>query len=57
MFAFNPLTRILEGFRAALFGGEFDWFAVGVSVALTMILMVLSVFIFKRMENDFADLI
>lgn len=57
VFAFNPLTGILEGFRAALFGGELDWFAVGVSVALTMILMVLSVFIFKRMENDFADLI
>ncbi|MDQ3063475.1 MAG: ABC transporter permease [Acidobacteriota bacterium] len=57
VFAFNPLTGILEGFRAALFGGEFDWFAVGVSVATTMILMVLSVFIFKRMEDDFADLI
>jgi len=57
VFAFNPLTGILEGFRAALFGSKFDWFAVGVSVALTMILMVLSVFIFKRMENDFADLI
>jgi len=55
--ALNPLTGILEGFRAALFGSTFDWFAVGVSVALTMILMVLSVFIFKRMENDFADLI
>jgi lipopolysaccharide transport system permease protein len=57
VFAFNPLTGILEGFRAALFGGEFDWFAVGVSVATTMILMVLSVFVFKRMEDDFADLI
>ncbi len=57
VFALNPLTGILEGFRAALFGGEFDWFAVGVSVAMTMILMVLSVFIFKRMEDDFADLI
>jgi lipopolysaccharide transport system permease protein len=57
VFALNPLTGILEGFRAALFGGEFDWFAVGVSVAMTMILMVLSVFVFKRMEDDFADLI
>lgn len=57
VFALNPLTGILEGFRAALFGGEFDWFAVGVSVAMTMILMVLSVFVFKRTEDDFADLI
>lgn len=57
VFAFNPLVGILEGLRAALFGGEFDWFAVGVSVALTFFLMFLSLFVFKRMEDDFADLI
>ena len=57
VFAFNPLTGILEGFRAALFGSEFDWFAVGVSVVLIFILALLSLFVFKRMEDDFADLI
>ncbi len=57
VFAFNPLTGILEGFRAALFGGEFDWFAIGVAIVLTVSLMFLSLFVFKRMEDDFADLI
>jgi len=57
LFAFNPLTGILEGFRAALFGSEFDWFAIGISVVLTFVLMFLSLFVFKRMEDDFADLI
>ena len=57
VFAFNPLTGILEGFRAALFGGEFDWFAIGVSIALIFILALFSLFVFKRMEDDFADLI
>ncbi len=57
VFALNPLIGILEGFRHALFGGEFDWFAVSVSVVMAMILMVLSVFVFKRMEDDFAGLI
>jgi len=57
VFAFNPLTGILEGFRAALFGGEFDWFAIGISVILIFILALLSLFVFKRMEDDFADLI
>lgn len=56
-FSLNPLTGILEGFRAALFGGQFDWFAIGVSVVSTFILMLLSLFVFKRMEDDFADLI
>jgi lipopolysaccharide transport system permease protein len=55
--AFNPLTGILQGFRAALFGGNFDWFAIGVSTAMTIVLMLVSLFVFKRMEDDFADLI
>ena len=57
VFSLNPLTGILEGFRAALFGTQFDWFAVGVSVVLTFILALASLFVFKRMEDDFADLI
>ena len=57
LLAFNPLTGILEGFRAALFGSEFDWFAVGISIVLTFTLLFLSLFVFKRMEDDFADLI
>ena len=57
VFAFNPLTGILEGFRAALFGGDFDWFAVGISIFSTVCLAILSIFVFKRMEDDFADLI
>ncbi len=57
VFAFNPLTGILQGFRASLFGTEFDWFSIGISVVLTFFLMLLALFIFKRMEDDFADLI
>lgn len=56
-FAFNPLTGILEGFRASLFGGEFDWFAVGISIVLTIAALLISLFVFKRMEDDFADVI
>jgi lipopolysaccharide transport system permease protein len=55
--AFNPLTGILQGFRASLFGGNFDWFAIGISATMTIVLMLVSLFVFKRMEDDFADLI
>jgi lipopolysaccharide transport system permease protein len=55
--AFNPLTGILQGFRAALFGEKFDWFAIGIAAAMTIVVMLLSLFVFKRMEDDFADLI
>jgi lipopolysaccharide transport system permease protein len=55
--AFNPLTGILQGFRAALFSEKFDWFSIGISAAMIVFLMSLSLFVFKRMEDDFADLI
>ncbi len=57
LFALNPLTGILQGFRASLFGGDFDWFAIGISMISTFALAVVSFFVFKRMEDDFADLI
>lgn len=57
IFAINPLVGILEGFRASLFGKAFDWQVIGVSGASTLVLVLISLFVFKRMEDDFADLI
>ena len=57
IFAINPLTGILEGFRAALFGTRFDWTIIAVSCASILVLLLFSLFVFKRMEDDFADLI
>jgi lipopolysaccharide transport system permease protein len=55
--AFNPLTGILQGFRAALFGERFDWLTIAISTAMIIALTLLALFVFKRMEDDFADLI
>jgi lipopolysaccharide transport system permease protein len=57
VFALNPLTGILEGFRSTLFGLPFDWQLIGVSCASLAVLTLLSFFIFKKMEDKFADLI
>ncbi|HLM02649.1 MAG TPA: ABC transporter permease [Pyrinomonadaceae bacterium] len=57
LFAANPMSGILEGFRASLFGTRFDWTLIGISFVLTLVLMLVSVLVFKRMEDDFADLI
>ena len=57
VFALNPLTGILEGFRSALFGLPFDWQVIGISSASLAVLTILSLFIFKKMEDKFADLI
>lgn len=55
-FALNPLTGILEGFRAAFLGGTaavFPMLAVAGAVALTA--LVSGAFFFRRVEKDFAD--
>ena len=57
IFAVNPLVGILEGFRSALFGTPFDWTVIGVSTVSVIVLLLVSLFIFKQMEDDFADLI
>lgn len=57
VFALNPLVGILEGFRGALFGTPFDWTVIAISSASAIALLLFSLFVFKRMEDDFADLI
>ena len=55
--AFNPVTGIIEGFRSAFFGKPFDWFALGISVVMTLVVLVYATFAFSRMEDEFADVI
>jgi len=57
LFAINPLTGILDGFRSALFATPFNWPVIGVSAASALVVTLISLFIFKRMEDDFADVI
>lgn len=57
VFAANPLTGIIEGMRSALFGTAFDWEVIAVSLVSTGVFMLLALFVFKQMEDDFADLI
>lgn len=57
IFAINPLVGILEGFRSALFGTPFDWPLIAISAVSTLILLVVSFTIFKRLEDEFADTI
>ena len=56
-FAMNPLTGIIEGFRAALVGRAINWTIVLVAAALTMLLFAYAVHAFKTVEKTFADII
>ncbi|MDR6970073.1 ABC-2 type transport system permease protein [Leifsonia shinshuensis] len=50
--AFNPLTGIFSLYRAAFFPEELDWFLVGVSAAMSLVLLAIGWGVFKRFERD-----
>ena len=54
---FNPMSGIIEGYRSALFGLPFDWRALGVAAAITIVVLVYSIYSFARVERSFADII
>lgn len=56
-FAVNPLTGIIDGLRSSLFGLPFDWPVIGISCLSIAVCLIVSVSVFKRMEDDFADLV
>jgi len=57
VFAINPMTGILDGFRASMFGTPFDWQVIGVSSISITVIAVVSLLVFKWMEDDFADIV
>ena len=57
VYALNPLVGVVDGFRAALFGGTFDLFALSVSAAFTLALLAYATYTFRRVECSVADVI
>ena len=57
LLSLNPMTGIIEGYRASLLGRSFNWSALAVSAAITLALLIYSSYAFHRMEKDFADII
>jgi lipopolysaccharide transport system permease protein len=57
LLALNPMTGIIQGFRSALFEKPFDWFTLGTSAIIILLVLISAVFTFNRMEKSFADVI
>jgi lipopolysaccharide transport system permease protein len=52
----NPLSGIIEGFRSAVFGRAFNWNGLAISVVITFAVLAVAAYIFRRMEDEFADI-
>jgi lipopolysaccharide transport system permease protein len=57
LYMLNPMAGLLEGFRASLFGLEFDWVGMGLSAAVTLSLLAYFVRAFHRMQENLVDTI
>lgn len=59
LYALNPMTGVVEGFRWALLGTQQanSWMMLGVSTLIAVAVLVSGLFYFRRMERLFADMV
>lgn len=57
LMSLNPMSGIIDAYRAALLGGEFDIRGLLVATAIIVLLLVYSAYTFRRMEKTFADIV
>jgi len=58
LYALNPMTGVVEGFRWALLGtGQTPGTMTLVSSVVALVLLVSGMFYFRRMERQFADMV
>src|SRR4029077_20703980 len=55
--ALNPMTGVIQGFRACLFGGSVDLEVLGCSWIVTLLLLLIGSWHFRSTERVFADLV
>ena len=53
----NPMTGLVEGFRAAFLGKPFDLVGLGISFAIALCAFAWGVAYFEKVERRFADII
>lgn len=51
----NPMSAVVDAFRASLFGGELPWLRLGSAVAAMSLIGCAGFIYFRRMEDTFAD--
>ena len=58
LLALNPMGGVIEAYRASLLGHmPINWFLLGLSTVIIIILFLSGLYYFRRMEKTFADVI
>jgi lipopolysaccharide transport system permease protein len=53
----NPMSSLIQGFRASMLGGSIPWPAVAASTLVAVVVFLAGCLYFRKVENDFADII
>ena len=59
LYACNPMVGVIDGFRWALLRGEppFNWQSTAISIGVTVLLLIVGIRYFRKVEKTFADVI
>jgi lipopolysaccharide transport system permease protein len=57
LLVFNPMTSLIANFRAACLGGSIEWVQLGIASACVLLVFVAGCFYFRRVEDNFSDII
>ncbi len=59
LYSLNPMVGVIDGFRWAILGGNFELYLPGffLSLGLVILLLVSGIWYFRKMERTFADVI
>lgn len=57
LFVLNPLTGLVEAFRASCLGGTISWGQTGLCALAVLVLFLAGCFYFRKVEDNFADII
>lgn len=58
LLAINPMMGVIQSARAAILGtAPINWLLIGISLVGTLALMIFGIYIFKKTERYFADII
>ena len=56
--ALNPMGGVINAFRACMLGHKpIDWFLLGISTGIIIMIFVSGTYYFRRMEKTFADVV
>lgn len=57
LMAVNPMTGLIANFRAACLGGAIDWLSLGIAGICASVVFLAGCLYFRRVEDQFADVI